>query len=225
MGAKKRNNVPAIWSESLWRGHLASLGPPDCPLSVTSADPSLQALRRCAAGHADGLAALYERHGDQVYRLCFHLLNSPAEAEDATQDVFLRILDKASGFQGKSLVKTWIHRITMNHCLNLLDKRKRAPQALPAEDLTVAPAPAADATQLEQAEVVAQVHALMARLPEEARVVFVLREVEGLSYRGIAEALEVPLGTVMSRLARARERFRQLAGPAARDLGLTIDDA
>lgn len=206
------------------RGDFACSSPPDSPLLVTPVDPSLSALRRCAAGHADGLAELFERHGTQVYRLCFHLLNSPAEAEDATQDVFLRILDKAGGFQGKSQVKTWIHRITMNHCLNLLDKRKRAPQALLDGDLAPAPAAAAATAPLEQNELAHQVRDLIARLPEDGRAVFVLREVEGLSYREIAETLELAPGTVMSRLARARERFRQLAGPAARDLGLLHDD-
>jgi len=194
---------------------------------VTFADPSLQALRRCAAGHADGLASLFEWHGDQVYRLCLHLLGSPTEAEDATQDVFLRILDKAASFQARSKVGTWIHRITMNHCLNLLKKRRRQPLALvtDAEVEPAAPAAAADADHLEEAEIVAQVRSLVARLPEEGRVVFVLREMEGLAYRDIAEALEIPLGTVMSRLSRARDRFRQLAGPAARDLGLEIHDS
>ncbi len=206
------------------RGDSACSSPPVSPLLVTPVDPSLSALRRCAAGHADGLAELFERHGDQVYRLCFHLLNSPAEAEDATQDVFLRILDKAGGFQGKSLVKTWIHRITMNHCLNLLDKRKRAPQSLLNGEVVLAPAVATEASGLEQSELADQVRDLVARLPEDGRAVFVLREVEGLSYREIAETLELAPGTVMSRLARARERFRQLAGPAARDLGLLHDD-
>lgn len=191
---------------------------------MTSADPSLQALRRCASGQADGLEELFERHGDQVFRLCLHLLRQPQEAEDATQDIFLRVLDRAATFQGRSQVSTWIRRIAVNHCLNLLARRKRQPLSLVDQEQVHADAAPADPQRLEEREVAAQVRALIERLPEEGRVVFVLREIEGLSYREMAEVLEVPEGTVMSRLSRARTRFRQLAGPTARSLGIDSDE-
>jgi RNA polymerase sigma-70 factor (ECF subfamily) len=191
---------------------------------VTSADPSLQALRRCATGHADGLEELFDRHGDQVFRLCLHLLRLPQEAEDATQDIFLRVLDRAASFQERSQVATWIRRITVNHCLNLLERRKRQPLSLVDEEQAPAASAVADPSAMEEQEVAAEVRALIDRLPEEGRLVFVLREIEGLSYREMAEVLDLPAGTVMSRLSRARDRFRQLAGPTARSLGIDLDE-
>ena len=142
-----------------------------------------------------------------MYRLSLSILGQPADAEDAVQEVFLRVFDKADSFAGRSAVGTWVYRLTVNACLNLRRKRLKQPLAL-VEDAEALPAPfPAAAKSAETSELHARLHDVLRGLPEEARLVLTLREIEGLSYAEIADVLEVPQGTVMSRLSRARKRL------------------
>jgi len=178
-------------------------------------DPQL--LLRCKAGDAGALGEIYDLYGGSVYRLARSLLPQAADAEDAVQEVFLRLFRKVGQFEGRSRFSTWIYRMTVNTCLN----RRRA-AAAPAQSIAdlaedalpaaVEPGPWERAAVAEDGE---RLRALLHRLPQEARVVLVLRELEGLSYREIAEVLGVPEGTVMSRLARARRRFAGVLGLTA----------
>lgn len=188
---------------------------------MTDDQQAADALKRCHSGDVEALGMLFGLFGDRVYRLCFHVLGSQADAEDATQEVFLRVFAKAGTFAGRSQVSTWIHRLTVNFCLNQLKSRKRKSttslEAIPQAD----PTTSVDGSgQMEQTETVAIVREVLARMPEEARTIFLLREVDDLSYREISEILDLPQGTVMSRLSRARDKFRQLAAGSATDLGV-----
>lgn len=184
----------------------------------------LLALRRCQTGDGEGLGLLFDRFGDRVFRVCWGILGCRAEAEDATQEVFLRVHEKSSSFAGRSQVGTWIHRIAVNYCLNQIDRRQRRPQGLTQWGEEQAMGPESSTTaELEQQETIRTVRRLLARIPHEARAILLLREVEQLSYREIAETLEVPIGTVMSRLARAREHFRNLAQSCPTDLGVVAE--
>lgn len=209
-------------SNSLDRGSW-DLGLISWPTALVTDDQhAFDTLKRCREGDVEALGVLFELFGDRVYRLCLNILGSPADAEDATQEVFLRIFHKAGTFAGRSRVATWIHRLTVNFCLNQLKSRKRRTlqslEALPQ----VEPVTLVDGSRaMEQRETVSQVRGILARMPEEARTIFLLREVEDLSYREIGEILDLPLGTVMSRLSRARDKFRQLAAGSATDLGVT----
>lgn len=181
-------------------------------------------MRRCQDGDVDALGLLYGQFGDRVYRLCLNVLGSSSDAEDASQEVFLRIFQKAGTFAGRSQVSTWIHRLTVNYCLNQLKSRKR--RTMPSLDALPQAEPDSlvdGSASLEQRETVAQVRAILERMPEEARTIFLLREVEDLSYKEIAEVLDLPQGTVMSRLARARDKFRQIASGASIDLGVILE--
>ncbi|MHC4824075.1 MAG: RNA polymerase sigma factor [Planctomycetota bacterium] len=188
---------------------------------MTDDQHAFEALKRCHSGDVEALGTLFEMFGDKVYRLCFHVLGTRSDAEDASQEVFLRIFDKAGTFAGRSQVSTWIHRLTVNFCLNQLKSRQRKSSmsldGMPALD----PSTSADGSRaLEQRETVERVQGVLSRMPEEARAIFLLREVEELSYREIGEILDLPSGTVMSRLSRARDRFRQIASTSAEDLGV-----
>lgn len=174
-------------------------------------DIDQQDLERCRRGDAAGLEAVFEVFGDRVFRMCLSLLGQHADAEDAAQEVLLRILDKARSFAGRSSFSTWVYRVTVNHCLNRR-KQGRSPASL--SELTeqqhptcVEPSPFEASARAEQRE---QLSRLLDGMRSEFRAVLVLREVEGLSYRECAEVLEIPLGTVMSRLARARSRLEAL---------------
>jgi RNA polymerase sigma-70 factor (ECF subfamily) len=159
------------------------------------------------------LEACYREHGQRVYRLCLQILGQPADAEDAAQEVFLRVLDRGRQFEGRARFATWLHRVTVNLCLHRLE-RERVRTALPLEPALTC-AGAGPAQQAETRDEATRAAALLARLPLEQRLVLHLREVEGLSYREIARVLDIPPGTVMSRIARAREALVRLVGPGS----------
>ena len=166
------------------------------------------------------LSACYATYGSRVWRLALGLLGSAPEADDATQEVFLRVLEKARTFEARSRFSTWIHRLTVNHCKNRRSsERARGARHEALEGVELAspgsgPLDAAAASDERE-----RLLGVLARLPEEQRAVLVLREVEGLSYKEIAGLLEIPEGTVMSRLARARERLvLELGAPPAKEV-------
>lgn len=169
-------------------------------------------LERLRQGSADALETVYRTYGDRVYRVCCGILGQQTDAEDAVQDVFLRVFDKAATFSGRSLFSTWLHRLTVNHCLNRLNVRSRAPFPLPEpgddeEPPSEGPSPLDVSCAGEARE---RLDRTLQRLDPDARTILVLREIEQLGYQEIADTLEIPIGTVMSRLSRARRRLQGL---------------
>jgi RNA polymerase sigma-70 factor, ECF subfamily len=182
-------------------------------------DPDRALVEGLCRGERDAQRELYQRHGARVYRLCLRLLGSAPDAEDLTQEVFLKLFERARAFDGRARFTTWIHRLTVNTCLHRIEKEDlRRARPLPAEGEEPADPGAAPGDALDRSEERGALQALLARLAPEQRAVLVLREVEELSYREIAEALSIPVGTVMSRLSRARERLARLSAPAPNDL-------
>ena len=172
-------------------------------------DPTLLVgLRRRDTG---ALARLYGLFGARVHRLCRGLLPQDHDAEDAVQEVFVKVFERARQFRGTARFSTWLHRLTVNHCLHRIE-RERLRRAEDLDPALVDPANS-PARCAEQAEASDRLDALLARLPTKSRTVLVLRELEGLTYDEIGEVLQIPPGTVMSRLARAREKLIALAGP------------
>lgn len=177
-------------------------------------DSEHELVERLRAGDVRALEETYRRHGARIYRVCRYVLGSAADAEDAVQEVFLKVFERARQFEGTSRLSTWLHRIAVNHCLNFLE-RERVRRATRLDDgenelacpRSTLPIDVAGATESKQ-----RLESLLARLPTEHRSVLVLREIEGQSYRDIAETLSIPVGTVMSRLARAREKLARFIG-------------
>lgn len=171
-------------------------------------------LQRLKSGDLAALETTYRLFGDRLLRLSRHLLGCEADAEDAMQEVFLKVFERAHQFDGRSRFSTWLYRLAINHCLNRLEReRRRSGEPLQAGDqespVDAAPSPLELAHERESKE---RLERLLARLSDEHRAVLVLREIESLSYEEIAAALEIPVGTVMSRLARARARLVELVG-------------
>jgi len=185
-------------------------------------DPAL--VRACQRGEAGALDALIRATYADVYALCRRMLADPDEAADATQEVFVRVMRSVLGFRGESAFGTWLHRVTVNVCLTALRKRSKAraagmvaggtPFALPGDDLDVASTTASPSDLAETADLVARSEAALAQLPEDARAVVVLRDIEGLSTREVADLLGVTESVVKVRLHRAHTRLRaMLLGP------------
>jgi RNA polymerase sigma-70 factor (ECF subfamily) len=181
-------------------------------------DPDLDLVRGLQRGDMPSLREAYERHGGRVQRLCRRLLGRAADAEDATQDVFLKLFDRARSFDGRARFATWLHRLTVNHCLHRLERdRLRQAARLPEHDGALVDRGEAPDSACSRAEAAQRLEALLERLSPEHRAVIVLRELEELSYREIAAALAIPEGTVMSRLARARCELLRLSSVECAD--------
>ena len=153
-------------------------------------------------------------HMDAAYNLARWLTSSDTDAQDIVQDAYLRAFKFFAGFRGGNS-RAWLLRIVRNEFYDWLKRnRKHEELAAPEEHLHTLPdtARAPDACLVEKADA-AELHRAIGELPVEFREILVLRELEGLSYKEIADLSEIPLGTVMSRLARAREQLRTLLAP------------
>lgn len=169
-------------------------------------------LKHVAEGEVEEFATLVERHQARLYRLCRRMLHDEAAAEDAVQEVFLKLYRKASSLRPKGQLSTWLYRVAVNHCLNSL-RRRRLVRFLPLADPESEERPAvalepvdqgADpAARLAAREEWRKVEKAIERLPAGQRAVLMLARFEGMSYREIAETLGVTVGAVESRLFRA----------------------
>jgi RNA polymerase sigma-70 factor (ECF subfamily) len=168
-------------------------------------------------GNMDAFNELVLLYQDQVYNLAYRIMGDPASASDAAQEAFISAYQHIDGFRGKypSSFKSWLMRIVSNACYDELRRRKRRPttsiedfetdeEANPAL-VSEAEGPAEHAEREEMARVI---QTGIQTLPADQRVALVLSDVQGFSYQEIAEMTDVPLGTVKSRLARARGKLR-----------------
>ena len=174
-------------------------------------------VSRCAAGDESACTELVTEHQRMVYHLALHMLGDHEEALDLSQEVFLNVFRTIGRFRGQSALKTWIYRLVINQARTRqrwwprrhrseqvsLDERLEAEGNLP---------PASDAENPHrmygQKELATRIWDALARLPFDQRTVVVLREIDGLSYDEIAFSLDVAVGTVKSRLTRARAALR-----------------
>ena len=169
------------------------------------------------AGDPQAFETLVERYQTRLFGLVRHYTRNPSEVEDIVQETFLKAYSRLGSFQQSSAFFTWLYRIAVNTILDQKKRRSRSPiQPMGEHDephrpsdeaterLTVRP----DA-QLERDEIATITHRVLEDLPDIFRTVLVMREFEGLAYQQIADVLEISIGTVESRLFRARARFKQ----------------
>ncbi|MDD5210411.1 MAG: sigma-70 family RNA polymerase sigma factor [Elusimicrobiales bacterium] len=174
---------------------------------------------------------LFDKHAAMVYNLALRLSGNAADAQDISQDAFIRAIRGLGGLRDGSIAGTWLYRITMNVWKNRVRSEKRRSFwktfSLDREKedendqnaLQIAsPEPPADAAIEERDEKEALEKALAALDPED-RAILVLREIDGRSYEEIAGITEIPLGTVKSRISRSREALRQKMGSLLKDNG------
>jgi len=140
----------------------------------------------------------------RVFGVALRMLRNRSEAEEIAQEVFLRVHGAVEDFRGEAKLSTWLYAITSRLCLNRLAAGERRVAREGQETLERLTADVDPAAQLERGELEAALQRAITELPEERRIVVVLRDLEGLSYEEIAEALDLPVNTVRSRLHRAR---------------------
>lgn len=172
--------------------------------------PEHELIARCKRGDRTAQHALYERTCERVFRLLVRMTRSPETAEDLAQETYLKAFSAIATFDERSAVNTWLYRIAVNEALQWL--RRKRPATLDAEIAAVRPDPRNNgheaATRLD-------LEAAMAALDPIDRAILLLRYQEGLDYRAIAEVADIAMGTVASRLNRAREKVRELLGDFA----------
>ena len=173
-------------------------------------------VQRCAAGDESACADLVAEHQRMVVQLAMNLLGDRDEALDLSQEVFLRVFRTIHRFRGHSTLRTWIYRIAVNQARNkhrFWRRRHRADQVSLDEHVAthgefLSGGESTPDRVLAQKELAEQLQAALDRLPFDQRTAIVLREVDGLSYEEIAYSLGVAIGTVKSRLTRARQALR-----------------
>ena len=173
-------------------------------------------IQRCAAGEESACAELVASHERMVFQLALHLLGDRDEALDLSQEVFLRVFRTIHAFRGQSALRTWIYRIAVNQAKNRIrwwHRRHRADQVSLDEHLTnfgdlESKQDILPDRLLASKETAAKIWQALARLPFDQRTALILREVDGLRYEEIAYSLDVAVGTVKSRLTRARQALR-----------------
>ena len=175
--------------------------------------PDGELVRRFLAGDAGAATELITRHERRVYAVCLRVLGNPDDAADAAQDALLAMIRKLDGFRGEAAFTTWLYRVAMNVCYDHLRRAKRRPVLRRDEDAP-APEPALD----DHADAVAGAHdvaAALEQVPEDFRVAIVLADVHDLPYDEIAKVLDLPVGTVKSRVHRGRIALAKALGIGA----------
>lgn len=174
-----------------------------------------QLIERYQQGDQAAAEAIFRLYHPAIHHMVYRMLGGSPEVEDCVQEVFMRAFRGLKGFRGEASLKTWLYRIATNTCLNYLDKAKRqAPtDSLDAETFeeggatlgdTLASAERGPEARVVGAELEEAIQVAFDKLTPEFRTALVLRDVEGLSYEEVAQATGAALGTVKSRIARAR---------------------
>ena len=175
------------------------------PSDAGAAIPAPQAL-----GEFPDLAALYEEHSRAIYYLALRYLSDPIQAEDATHDVFLKAFRKIKTFKGRSALRTWLYRIAINHCQNLLRSWHHRNMQSGVDDVvwnTTAAEEDGPFRILETQELGERIQRALDTLPDEYRLILLLVADEKLSYEEVADLTEQSVDAVRGKLHRARKAF------------------
>ncbi len=173
-------------------------------------------IRQILAGDQDAFAQLVQAQQKPVYNLCLRMVSNPSDAEDLAQEAFVKAWRGLRFYKHEAAFSTWLYRLTSNVCIDFLRKQKRqntisltmeedGEQELEVPDTE--PLPEERVLHREKQQAVSEA---MAQLEEEYRLALTLRVVDDLTYEQIAEVLDIKVGTVKSRIARARERMRKM---------------
>ena len=168
-------------------------------------------LARHAAGDRAAFGLIVERHRDRLWRVALRTLGDPDDAADAVQDALLSAYRAAGSFRGDAAVTTWLHRITVNACLDLVRRRASRPSVALDDELDHGEEPAGP-DLLGERETAAEILAALRQIGPEQAAAVVLVDIEGFPVAQVAEMLDVPVGTVKSRCARGRARLAALLG-------------
>ncbi len=176
-------------------------------------------IRGFLDGSADCFEELVRKHETQVFNLAYRVLGNRTDAADASQETFVLLLRKLHTFRGESSFSTWLYRVSLNVCRDHLRKQKKHPAPVSQPEEGPSPEEMLEAGEsfdpealFEQVETADRVQSAIAKLPPKFKEVIYLHDIRGFNYAEVADILSVAIGTVKSRLNRARIRLAQELG-------------
>jgi RNA polymerase sigma-70 factor (ECF subfamily) len=176
-------------------------------------DNEAEVISRCQQGDQDALKEIFDRYHRKVYRVAYGVVRQREDALDIVQEVFIKLFRSIKNFKGKSHFYTYLYRMVMNTAIDHTRKTKRIPSSTIDEDEGFQLSDDAEKRPdriLAHKELEERVKAAMEKLPPDQKAVLIFREVEGLSYQEIAEAMGCSIGTVMSRLHYGRVKMQEM---------------
>ena len=182
---------------------------------IDEQDEDFILIRSFISGNEDAFTKLVMRHKEKVRNLVFLTLGDADNVDDISQDVFINVFHKINDFRFESKFTTWLYRITVNKCRDYLRKKRVRSIFVPIKDTTIEPSVKGHS---DNPDLPGLVRKGIERLPEKLKVPLILRDIEGLSYKEIADQLECEVGTVKSRIFRARESLRFILEPYQNEL-------
>jgi RNA polymerase sigma-70 factor (ECF subfamily) len=176
-------------------------------------------VARARAGELVALEELFNRYRNQVFSLAYRMTGNPSDAEDLCQEIFLQVMRKIGSFEGRSSFSTWLYRVAMNRSRDYLRRKKRSPELLSHEgnpperhDPHIATSGGLESVAI-SSEAQRLVQEALMELPVSLRAPLVLHELEGMQYHEVASLLKLPVGTVKSRIFRARIKLAEVLEP------------
>jgi RNA polymerase sigma-70 factor (ECF subfamily) len=169
----------------------------------------LQLLESHRAGDAEALGRLLAAYQHRIYSVCWRMVRNEPDARELSQEALVKVLQGLDGYDGRSRLSTWIVRVTMNCCLSHLRRQRlRRHEGIDGPAEPAAPVELAPPERVQHSEMRTALRQALLALDPDSRAMLVLRDLQELEYDRIAEVLEVPIGTVKSRLFRARLALR-----------------
>jgi RNA polymerase sigma-70 factor (ECF subfamily) len=172
-----------------------------------------QLISECLKGRGEAFSELVRRYQDRLYNAVFRFLDDAQDAQDVTQEAFISAWQALARFKGDSKFFTWIYRIAINHAIDLKRKHRVSQGTeirLNDELQPIASPSSPPEAAVEQREEVEKLRKALNLLSNEHRLVLILKDLDGMKYEEMAETLDVPIGTIRSRLHRARLELRQI---------------
>jgi RNA polymerase sigma-70 factor, ECF subfamily len=182
---------------------------------ILQLDDDFSLIERFIEGDESTFRTLVQRHKDKIRNIIYLTLNSNDAVDDIAQDVLITIYKNLKSFRFQSQFSTWLYRITVNKCKDHLRKVKIRSIFIPIKDGEEDPVYIPSMEHKDISEIVNQA---ISKLPEKLRLSLLLKDIEGLSYQEIAETVNCEIGTVKSRIFRAREGLRELLKPYEQEL-------
>ena len=173
-------------------------------------------ITECRAGNTAAFGTLVSRYEDRLFNTVVRLVDNAEDARDVVQEAFLHAYQSLHAFKGDSLFFTWLYRIAVNTAISMKRKKRHVLRIQPGgeEKNTIDPLDPSESTRpghaIEMAEEERKVHEALSKLSTEHRAVLVMKDMQGMKYEEMADVLGVPVGTVRSRLHRARLEIREL---------------
>ena len=193
--------------------------PPHVSAKALQRLQDLELTRRAQAGDTEAFGELVTKYRTKIFNMIYGMVGNECDAWDLAQESFLKAWRSIHRFQGRSSFYTWLYRITANVTIDSLRRKcRRSEVELDDAIPSFLPSPG---DNYERAEIREQVYAALAQLRPEHRAVIVLKEIEDLQYREIAEILNVSIGTVMSRLFYGRKKLQSILRPIYNEIDQT----